>query len=238
MDEHIRHCAIAGTPKKNFLDAFLYEQHWRFSLAFLVFGWRRFRVTNASILATVVRNSSRKEFEYYLLPHAIILAFVWAAELVFFRFLKIEFTSSKKYLIKETGGIPGRTRGRFENRPPGHGKKKTICRPPTTMIEALWSRMTIFTSWMKDLGYESSDTSTVKRMYMLQSVLPFWPNYRLAHPKNYLFLLSRKMFSGSKYPKNILFNFEKGSTGCNETATSMQNCSVPPTWVCRHCETW
>ena len=44
------------------------------------------------------------------------------------------------------------------------------------------------------------------------SVLPFLPNYRLAHPDNYLFLLSKKIFSGSKYPKHILFNFEKGST--------------------------
>ena len=44
------------------------------------------------------------------------------------------------------------------------------------------------------------------------AVLPFHPNYRLAHPENYLFLLSKKIFSGSKYPKNILFTFEKGST--------------------------
>ena len=29
--------------------------------------------------------------------------------------------------------------------------------------------------------------------------------------KNDLFLLSRKLFSGSKYPKNVLFNFEKGT---------------------------
>ena len=45
------------------------------------------------------------------------------------------------------------------------------------------------------------------------TVLPFRPNDRLAHPENYLFLLSRKIFSWSKYPINILFNFEKGSTG-------------------------
>ena len=32
-------------------------------------------------------------------------------------------------------------------------------------------------------------------------VLPFWPNYRLAHPENCLFLLSNEIFSGSKYPK-------------------------------------
>ena len=51
-----------------------------------------------------------------------MLPFLWVAELVFLRFLKIELTSSEKYLIEETGGIPGRARGRFENRPPGNGK--------------------------------------------------------------------------------------------------------------------
>ena len=84
VDEHIRHCAITGTKTKvNIWMLFSYEQHWSFSLGFLVFGRRRFRVTNASILATVVRNSSRKEFEYYLLSYVIMLAFLWAAELVF-----------------------------------------------------------------------------------------------------------------------------------------------------------
>ena len=43
-------------------------------------------------------------------------------------------------------------------------------------------------------------------------VLPFQPNYRSGHPENYLFSLSKKIFSGSKYPKIKLFNFEKGST--------------------------
>ena len=33
------------------------------------------------------------------------------------------------------------------------------------------------------------------------SVLPFWPKYRLGHPENYLFSLSKKLFLGSKYPK-------------------------------------
>ena len=45
------------------------------------------------------------------------------------------------------------------------------------------------------------------------SVLLFWPNYRLGHPENNLFSLSNKIFSGSKYLKIKLFNFEKGSTG-------------------------
>ena len=44
------------------------------------------------------------------------------------------------------------------------------------------------------------------------AVLFFWPKYRLAHPENYLFLLSIKQNSGSKYPKNNLFNFENRST--------------------------
>ena len=34
----------------------------------------------------------------------------------------------------------------------------------------------------------------------------------LCHPRNYLFLLSNEIFSGSKYPENKLFNFEKNVT--------------------------
>ena len=45
-------------------------------------------------------------------------------------------------------------------------------------------------------------------------MLLFQPKYRLAHPENYLFLLFKTTFSGSKYPKNILYNFEKRSTNC------------------------
>ena len=41
------------------------------------------------------------------------------------------------------------------------------------------------------------------------------PKHWLGHPGNYVFSLSKKLFSGSKYPKNNLFYFEKGSTGCN-----------------------
>ena len=48
---------------------------------------------------------------------------------------------------------------------------------------------------------------------MWASVLPFQPKYRLAHPKFYLFTLSKTTLSGSKCPNNILFYFEKGSTG-------------------------
>ena len=46
-------------------------------------------------------------------------------------------------------------------------------------------------------------------------VVIFWPNsliYRSTHPENYIFSLSKKTFSGSKYPTNSLFNFEKRST--------------------------
>ena len=38
------------------------------------------------------------------------------------------------------------------------------------------------------------------------------PKYRLGHPENQLFLLSKKIFSGSKYPKNNIFKFEYRST--------------------------
>ena len=54
--------------------------------------------------------------------------------------------------------------------------------------------------------------SFVAEVSIRSPVLPFWPNYRLGHPENYLFSLSKKIFSGSKYPKIKLFNFEKGST--------------------------
>ena len=43
----------------------------------------------------------------------------------------------------------------------------------------------------------------------LHSVLPFKPEYRLGHPENYLFLLSKNIFTGSKYPKKIIIKFWK-----------------------------
>ena len=48
---------------------------------------------------------------------------------------------------------------------------------------------------------------------MWGTMLPFQPKHRLADPENNLFSLSQKIFSGSKYPKNLLFNFEKGNAG-------------------------
>ena len=39
------------------------------------------------------------------------------------------------------------------------------------------------------------------------------PKNRLGHPEISLFSISNKIFSGSKYQKKKLFNFEKGSTG-------------------------
>ena len=39
------------------------------------------------------------------------------------------------------------------------------------------------------------------------------PKCRLGHPENYLFLLSKNMFVGSKNPKINKFNFEKNFTG-------------------------
>ena len=41
----------------------------------------------------------------------------------------------------------------------------------------------------------------------------FSPKKRLGHPRNYLFSLSTKVFSGSEYPRHISFNFENRSTG-------------------------
>ena len=53
------------------------------------------------------------------------------------------------------------------------------------------------------------------------AVLLFQPKYRLSHPEKYLFSLYNKIFSGSKYPKNILFNFEKRNTGKESSDCSM-----------------
>ena len=33
-------------------------------------------------------------------------------------------------------------------------------------------------------------------------------------PKLFIFVIYKKIFSRSTYPKHILFDFEKGSTGC------------------------
>ena len=69
--------------------------------------------------------------------------------------------------------------------------------------------------------FHFDNRSTAITVWLLLWVLRYWcstpakffsPKYRLGHPENYLCLLSKKIFSGSKYPKNILFNFEKGST--------------------------
>ena len=46
----------------------------------------------------------------------------------------------------------------------------------------------------------------------LSTSTSFLPKYRLAHPENYSLSLSEEIFSGSKYPKCTLFNFEKWST--------------------------
>ena len=40
-------------------------------------------------------------------------------------------------------------------------------------------------------------------------VLPLWPIYRDSHPENYLFLLSKDICIGSKYPKTKHINFER-----------------------------
>ena len=62
----------------------------------------------------------------------------------------------------------------------------------------------------------------VRSRCMCSTVLLFKPKYRLGHPENYLFLLSKKIFSGSKHPKNKLFDFENRSTG----AVAREQCCV------------
>ena len=52
------------------------------------------------------------------------------------------------------------------------------------------------------------------------SVVLFYSKYRLCHPGNYLFLLSVKIVSGSKYPKHIIFHFEKRSTASHRIKRS------------------
>ena len=49
-------------------------------------------------------------------------------------------------------------------------------------------------------------------MALCGAVLLLLPKYRLALPENYLFSLSIKNNSGSRYPKKILFNSENRST--------------------------
>ena len=68
----------------------------------------------------------------------------------------------------------------------------------------------------------ASQQMNVHRMRTVwnSSVLPLKPNLRLGHPENYLFSLSKKILFESKYPKNILFIVEKGSTGTHVFVTS------------------
>ena len=43
----------------------------------------------------------------------------------------------------------------------------------------------------------------------MRPVLPFDPKHRLGHHEDYQFVLSKRIFTGSKYPENKLINFEK-----------------------------
>ena len=56
------------------------------------------------------------------------------------------------------------------------------------------------------------------------TVLPFQPKYQLGHPKNYLFSLPTKIFSGSKYPKTTSFNFENRSAGPGQSLMIQNSC--------------
>ena len=55
----------------------------------------------------------------------------------------------------------------------------------------------------------------MKRALELASatVVLFQQKYWLGHPENYLFSISKKLFVGSKYPKNKLFDFDHRSVG-------------------------
>ena len=51
------------------------------------------------------------------------------------------------------------------------------------------------------------------------AVLPFQPKYRLAHPGNHLFSLSKKIFSGSKYTKKNYLILKKEALVCRLLCT-------------------
>ena len=51
-------------------------------------------------------------------------------------------------------------------------------------------------------------------------MVSFQPKHRLSYPENYSFSSSTDIFSRSKYPKSILFNFENKSTGQHSQALS------------------
>ena len=56
--------------------------------------------------------------------------------------------------------------------------------------------------------FASLDVNKGERWYMTLISEVFLAENRLGHPENYLFLLSKKLFLGSKYLKNKLINFE------------------------------
>ena len=47
----------------------------------------------------------------------------------------------------------------------------------------------LFSTWLSDMGATWEPAKF------------FWPKYRLGHPEKHLFLLSKNIFTGSKYPK-------------------------------------
>ena len=99
MDEHIRLCAIAGTKRNEYLDAFFLRITYQFQL-----GFSRVRLKTFSCHECVhLGDGSTKIFEIrtWLL---LVIAYSHASISVgsracFLRFLKIELTSLEKYLI-------------------------------------------------------------------------------------------------------------------------------------------
>ena len=98
--------------------------------------------------------------------------------------------------------------------------------------------------WQHRMGTQHCKLKTTRH----GPVVLFQPKYRLAHPENYLFSLSKKIFSGSKYPKNILFIFENRSTAgnvhpnsqltlyrCHDAGNTPIHSRFENSWVVHHC---
>ena len=89
--------------------------------------------------------------------------------------------------------------------------------------------------WKKASFVSDQDDKSSTWSQLSLPVLLFWPNCWLGHPENLSVMLSKIIFSGSKYSKNILFNFEKGSTGPYKLRANVDTFSsyVAYWWICR-----
>ena len=122
--------------------------------------------------------------------------------------------------------VPGTGELDFENKMIG-GKQRSPVRPSLVSFprdEGTWACRVHTTPWKSQPQrwvcplLESCRNSWTGRSPLValalfcslqttrRSVLLFKPKYRLAHPENYLFSLSKKIFSGSKYPKKLILS--------------------------------